>query len=557
MKKIHVFLVAILTLTMVGCQEHMISKENLPQPAIDFAYEVINDTVYNLDYYAGCEVRIFPTVSLATDCDWEINDGRSFKGQDTLICKFPNAGDYVITAYANGGQKSHPIQIAAIRPIVTLIQEDSICTVDESYISFDVELPNPEGLEAEFQWTFPVVRDERGEVLTDYKGVNPGRVVFTKSGSQPVKLQVVLGGKPLDLVTKNVQVALKEPAPTLYYAVKNGNIMARKLTDLATAEKYDMGVSSGQHPFNLVFAENTLYILNPGKQFNYVNDENGVMGDGSITAMAADASAISTVISNVGGPAFQDPFYGYVDGDKLYYSDRNTGIFSIPLNTRNQVWSLASYPYFVQNAQLGYYGKGLAYGAITGGICKVEGTWYWSKTFNGQGIWRFVDADILPDASSYDKAAKPAAGEILTAFYIKAMAYDANPKRKKYFYFSTYDLANGIFRVTYDQLQDATFMKGLGSASDLKTYQLTGSVELLPIIESGKDEGSSGEYAGICQLAIDDATGDVYFAYRSSEKSESGLYRYDYLKESFDIIPDTKGVEIYGIAINQDSTKLF
>jgi hypothetical protein len=100
-------------------------------------------------------------------------------------------------------------------------------------------------------------------------------------------------------------------------------------------------------------------------------------------------------------------------------------------------------------------------------------------------------------------------------------------------------------------------MKGLGSASDLKTYQLTGPVELLPIIESGKDEGSSGEYAGICQLAIDDATGDVYFAYRSSEKSESGLYRYDYLKESFDIIPDTRGVEIYGIAINQDSTKLF
>ena len=554
MKKIHVFLVAMLTLAIVGCTDHMISKETLPQPAIDFAYEVINDTVYNLDYYAGCEVRIYPTVSLATDCDWEISDGRTFKGMDTLVVNFPEAGEFMITAYANNGKMIKPIQIAAIRPIVTLIQTDSICTVDSSYIAFDIELPNPQKLEAIYQWTFPGVKDEAGQVLTDYEGVNPGKVMFTKSGSQPVKLQVTLGGKLLDVVTKNVQVALKDPAPTLYYAVKNGNIMARKLTDLKNAEKYDMGVSSGQHPFNIVFHDRTLYILNPGKQFNYVNDENGVMGDGSITAMAADASAISTVISNVGGPAFQDPFYGYVDGDKLYYSDRNTGIFAIPLSTRNQVWSLANFPYFVQNAQLGYYGKGLAYGAITGGIAKVEGTWYWSKTFNGQGVWRFVDADILADASSYDKAAKPAAGEILTAFYIKAMAYDEN---NKLFYFTTYDLANGIYCLTYDQLQDAAFMKGLGSASDLKKYQLTGSVELLPIVESGKDEGSSGEFAGICQLAIDKATGDVYFAYRSSEKSESGLYRYDFAKKTFDVIPDTKGVDIYGVAINQEPTKLF
>ena len=554
MKKIHVFLVAMLTLAIVGCTDHMISKETLPQPAIDFAYEVINDTVYNLDYYAGCEVRIYPTVSLATDCDWEISDGRTFKGMDTLVVSFPEAGEFMITAHANNGKMIKPIQIAAIRPIVTLIQTDSICTVDSSYIAFDIELPNPQKLEAIYQWTFPGVKDEAGQVLTDYEGVNPGKVMFTKSGSQPVKLQVTLGGKLLDVVTKNVQVALKDPAPTLYYAVKNGNIMARKLTDLKNAEKYDMGVSSGQHPFNIVFHDRTLYILNPGKQFNYVNDENGVMGDGSITAMAADASAISTVISNVGGPAFQDPFYGYVDGDKLYYSDRNTGIFAIPLSTRNQVWSLANFPYFVQNAQLGYYGKGLAYGAITGGIAKVEGTWYWSKTFNGQGVWRFVDADILADASSYDKAAKPAAGEMLTAFYIKAMAYDEN---NKLFYFTTYDLANGIYCLTYDQLQDAAFMKGLGSASDLKKYQLTGSVELLPIIESGKDEGSSGEFAGICQLAIDKATGDVYFAYRSSEKSESGLYRYEFAKKTFSVVKGTEGQDIYGVAINQEPTKLF
>ena len=80
---------------------------------------------------------------------------------------------------------------------------------------------------------------------------------------------------------------------------------------------------------------------------------------------------------------------------------------------------------------------------------------------------------------------------------------------------------------------------------------------MLPIIESGKDEGSSGEFAGICQLAIDKATGDVYFAYRSSEKSESGLYRYEFAKKTFSVVKGTEGQDIYGVAINQEPTKLF
>ncbi len=553
MKRIYIVLAAITAIALSGCKDHTVKEQTLPTGAIDFTYEVINDSVYNLDFYAGCTVRFYPTVTLKTPCTWEISDGREFEG-DELICDFPVAGNFTVTARANNGVKRNPIMIADIRPIVRLIQEDSICTVDASYISFDVELPNPQKLEAVYKWSFPGVKNEQGETLTTYEGENPGRVQFTKAGSQPVKLQVVLGGRDLDPVTRNVQVALDEQAPTLYYAVKEGNIMARKLTSSTKAQPYNMGISSGQHAFNLIYAADALYILDAGKQFNYVNDENGVMGDGKIQVMAKDASSIGVVMSNVGGPAFQDPFYAYADGDMLYYSDRNTGIFRIPLSSRNLVYNSSDFSYWVQNATLGYYSRGLAYGAITGGIVKIGDVWYWSKTFNGQGIWRFRESDILPNASAYSDPSvkKPEDGEFMTAFYPKAMAYD---KVNQKLYVSLYDMAAGVYALPQSLLDDKETLQKIQSAGDLANYKLPGTFE--PIVEAGKGEGSSGEFMGICQIAVDDATGDVYFGYRSSDPAETGLYRYNAATNQVSLINDTKGVQIYGVAINQTPSYLF
>lgn len=54
MKRISIAIMAVLPLFLAGCKDHIIKEETLPEATIDFAYEVINDTVYNLDYYAGC-----------------------------------------------------------------------------------------------------------------------------------------------------------------------------------------------------------------------------------------------------------------------------------------------------------------------------------------------------------------------------------------------------------------------------------------------------------------------------------------------------------------------
>lgn len=58
-------------------------------------------------------------------------------------------------------------------------------------------------------------------------------------------------------------------------------------------------------------------------------------------------------------------------------------------------------------------------------------------------------------------------------------------------------------------------------------------------------------------MAVDEATGDVYFAYRAADKTQSGLYRYDAASKTLSLIADTQGTDIYGVAINQQPTQLF
>lgn len=170
---------------------------------------------------------------------------------------------------------------------------------------------------------------------------------------------------------------------------------------------FDMGVNSGNMPTQLVFAtektdagaeQDNVYILDCGKQYYYVNDEDNTLGDGKITVMAADGSNVNVMITNVGGQAFNDPFQGCTDGTYLYYTDRNTGIRQIPLSTRgareSTIYSSTA-GCFVVNNQLAYYGQGIAYGAIhTGLYIDKSGMFWWGKNYSGNGIYRFKTSDI-------------------------------------------------------------------------------------------------------------------------------------------------------------------
>ncbi len=571
MKTINFLKYSLLSLVMAfslsACVDHIAEEETLPSKDVAFEYSIVDET-YTIDYYVGAQIQFVNTSFLTGDPTWNFDFQRGDEivsgtvNSDTVVVKYKVAGQRNVTLVVDGKKCTYPLYISDIQPILTLKEiEGGLCEVQTTLVEFNTELPNPENLDAIYTWTFPEgTTDADGNEVTTVVAEDPGKVKFANVGSQTVRLNVTLGGRPLQEVKLNVQVAYNKEVPTLYYAVKGGNIMALKLDEAPEDIKiqpFDMGVKSGQHALNIVFVDTLLYIIDAGMQFTYVNDVDGVMGDGRITVMSKDGSKVETMISNVGGAAFDDPFYGYAEGNYLYVANRNTGFYQIRLTDRNATYSLDKYPWYVQNDHLGYYQNGLVYGAMNACFGKVKGTWYWCKTYNASaGISRFLDSDILQSART-DQDLPPASGQILPGAAVKSFAYDA---KSGAFYFGAYgNSQDGLFRCQLsevDAIASADLMKDTYKCKTANT-----GVTLTPISEAGMGEGSSGEFIGICQLALDEATGCVYFGLRSGDASvPSGLYRYnpnlagDGLNKIECVIPN---VSIYGVAINKTPSKLF
>ena len=539
-----------------GCTDNVPDIEDLPSAAVNFTYEVVDDT-YQLDYYTGATIEFSSISSLDGLCTWDFGDGSPVVNGDVVTHKYTIPGTYKVKLTV-GGDKSNskPIMVRDIVPIMSVDPiEGGICEVMNTAVTISMELPNPESLSEEFLWIFPEgTTDESGNEITTSAERNPGKLKFNNVGSQTVRLLAKLGGRALEEGTVNVQVGYNQEVPTLYFALKGGNIMALKLPENAPAgmqiKPFDMAVSSGKHPLNILFKDASLYILDCGQQFTYVDDKEGNLGDGRITVMAKDGSKVETMLTN-SGTAFDDPFFGFIEGPNLYFTNRNTGISKIALSDRNRTFSLAEFPYVVQNATLGYYGNGWSYGSISASIGKINGTWYWCKTYNGTGIFRFTDADILKDPITGGQPA-PEAGVALTGMSPKSFVWD---NKNQVIYFTIYDTGyEGLYRCTIEQLNTIG-----GTRSNLTPYKLTttNGKSVTPITETGKGEGSTGEFIGISQLTLDEATGDVYFGLRSANPTEvkSGLMRYNARTQKIEHV--IEGIEVYGVAINKNKSKLF
>lgn len=185
---------------------------------------------------------------------------------------------------------------------------------------------------------------------------------------------------------------------------------------------FDLGVKSGQHPFNILFSDSLLYVLDAGKQIGYIDDVDENLGDGKISVISRDGSTVETMMTNNQGTAFNDPHFGYINESQqmLYYSDRNTGIRRLALTERNLQMDITNdkYAYFVQNTSLGYYDKGFGWGAMNTSFTRLnDGTWWWPKTYNNLGIFRFKDSDI-------GGSDIPASGITAGGLFIKSLAID-------------------------------------------------------------------------------------------------------------------------------------
>ena len=588
-------LLALFAFAMSACVDQDPEIHTFPNPDVDFTYEVAggDSAAYKLDYYVVSHIQFNNTSAKTGNITWDFGapEGEYEVTNDDInnpIVKYKNAGRYDVTLTIDGvGSRTYPILIYDIVPKLTISEQSmELVELNDCKVSFALRLPNPENKVVKYIWNFPEgAKDENGQPMTTREYTTdpvtgevecPQNVTFSNLGSQQVTVDAIfdLGSdeeRPLEQAYINVQVASPIEAPTLYYAQVGGNIKAVKLLSdeqLASMGNpkvypYDMGVSAGENPFNILYGEVTetneetgevsssqwVYILDAGKQYYYINDEGGVLGDGKITAMRVNGTDVNTVISNVGGAAFSDPFQGCIYNGYIYYNDRNRGFSKVKMTDRGLVEAKTSdnfrTAYVATNELIPYYGRPMAYGAISTGIYRdKDGLWWWGKNYSGNGIYRFSDNDIYT-TSAAAAAAKVPHEVVLSS--IKFTSFTIDEDRSKLYIWGIHGVGKGAGFVEYD-LPAADATVAVGAA--------TGYVNM----EAKPVNTTADEQVFVKQLVVDSRNGRVYFGFRAEAGDPSGvgtgLVYYD---------PETKKCqryastddEILGVTINPTLSKLF
>ncbi len=565
-------LLAIMMLAVTSCVDKEPNYGNFPSKDVDFTYQVDGDE-YALDFYVVSTVQFTNTSSKSGNVTWDFGDGQT-SNEANPKHKYEKAGIYTVTLTVDGvGSKSSPLMIYDIAPVLSVTsQTEPVVVINDVQVNLGIELPNPENLICKYVWKFPEgTKTADGTELTEFVGYshedgtidNPGAISFKNIGSQKIELQTwfdVNGeNRRLEDSYVNVQVGTPDPCPTIYYAELGGNIKAYKLVDMSKLPKgtknlpFDMGVNSGNMPTQLVFAtektdagaeQDNVYILDCGKQYYYVNDEDNTLGDGKITVMAADGSNVNVMITNVGGQAFNDPFQGCTDGTYLYYTDRNTGIRQIPLSTRGARESTIfreEKGYFVVNNQLSYYQQGISYGAIhTGLYIDKSGMFWWGKNFSGNGIYRFKTSDIGKTGAGV-KIPHP-----IVLYLTQPRAFTLDEELGKLYVWMTKGNTPGVGFCEYNIPAADQTVEG-------SNYNKFINMEADPI-NSTADEG-----VFTTQFAVDPTTHYVYFGFRAlpSDKTyTTGLMYYDPATKTVHKFMDNND-KILGVCINPRKSALF
>ncbi|WP_010417262.1 PKD domain-containing protein [Anaerophaga thermohalophila] len=517
-----------LLVSLPGCESDDIEAVDFAPEAVDFVYE--SPSV--IHYVVGEEISFINKSIVEGQWHWDFGDGSTSTERDP-VHKYSEPGTYTVILSVNEGEfvVSKKLMISDIVPVVSYSSEDSVIVYQQSEVKFDVLLENPEDKEVSYKWNFPSGAFGEGIDENGVSTLAEPTATFGTIGSQNVTLTITLGDKTLAPKSVNVKVHYDKPAKTLYYAVKDGNIMAKKLVgpevDPSINGAFDLGYRSGKHPLTMDFVGDLLYVFDAGTRTGYVA-EYQTAGDGEIFVVSHDGSRRESVVENFGGDTFLDFYYGFVDEEEgnIYWADRREGIFKTSIDTRNRKFSLDEFDYFVRNSWLGYYGKGISWGATNGPIAKVNDIFWWAKNSTSSGLYRFVEGDINPEATPDQE---PAAGSLLNSYKIRGMAIDE---------------VNGHIYVAEQNYKM------------ILQFDMEGTL-IAAVDRPRTDDGEGGEAESLFVTGMDidvDENGDgyLYWAYRNNpgEEPASGIKRFKLNDPAAEAEYFIEGVQAYGVAVD-------
>ena len=483
---------------------------------------------------------------------WDFGDG-NLSTEKNPTHTYEAAGEYTVVLKVDGYEELKATKLVTVQdqvPTITASLTQIQIGVD---VTFTASIYNPGSVAVNYTWQFPAGVFASEDL--DENGVGTGESVTVKfiTPNDPtghtISLTANMNAK--DYVKNQNFVVKNQLGKTLYYAVKGGNIWTKKIYTSGDAEEVDLGVFSGQHPFNMQYTLDRLFVFDAGEKVKYVAvpvDAEAADKVGSIFSMAYDGTDYKTHITFT-RDAYDDAFSGWVapeenDGaGNIYWHNRNAAMFTIPVSTVDLIFDPATVLPKATNAQIPYYNLqdnptyaqfDWLWGVINGGLKKINGIYWMSKLFNGHGLGRFEDGEIGAAAGTY-----PAAGAILAGYSIRYFEID-QVNQKVYF----------------------SVITSNGGANPIGLYSCDIDGSNISLIDGSPAmfENGGNEEIFITGIVVDNESGYVYWAYRGPAGADleadplqrSGIKRYK-LDGTGQVEYFIADVEAYGLTI--DHTK--
>lgn len=309
----------------------------------------------------------------------------------------------------------------------------------------------------------------------------------------------------------------------LYYA--GDDDMLHCVYSDGNADVYDVG--GIPHTFQLLEYSNRIYGACAGRKFVY-SATGSTDGDGKLfyISKVGGETFQAVVLDNAGNNAYKDPFGLYIYGEDLYVNDRNVCIRKIPASA---IALPQDYPSWMENNWLGFYGNPWSYGCIKSGFAITSTTdasgaevpLYWvGMKYNGEGIYRFLESDILVGGPSGDVVPSvPAVAPLFKKIVPIFTTFNIDTKNGHLYIYveitkGTTPAKAGLYRLN---LADIEANPDPDSFFDLNPVLIDGS----PVHYEGS---ATNEHVGITQLAFDAAGEYMYWCYRAPDAEEAALH---------------------------------